>query len=1130
MALYRNVSWDEFNSLGTGLPTPSQTRLYNALGRNSESSDDNFFTKRAKSIDNAIGTTGAAVVSAIDSAIENKNNEERNKRWNQSMDDIYKSAGYDNMDDYYNAKDEASRNAFNKIGFDYDAHWDNRANADLRGDKETVARLDQEYQDALGRLTGEDADIVNRFENIQNQLKNQASANAGEAKKAAQDWKDYRENSDVGKRVNQDRGKFLGSAINTLSTAFDVMAPGAGVLANSVQGGIEGIADELEQNGLENFDWGRAGQNALTGATVGAVTGGLNKGISNQLAKNGGNLFKGGNMLTRGLNNLGSSTTAGQIGSTLATGAARGAVSGAVGGATGAGLSAAMNGQDILGSAIQGAQQGFGQGALAGSVMAGANMAANATPGVGNVMRKFNKAGENFNNSGDNTIDRIKNTWNSGESPVANIITEDINAVKQGFQNVGEGIKTLSNRDRTGVLNSLQNVGMGIKNVAEVETIPQDIQNMKINNPYADGIYKTVPAEEVNVQKANNSATTPANAENTLKTSKSEQLRYKAAQELLKQYGTVDKPTAKATNAPKTIQEIADAGFTKPGDVERIADNITGSNGEVNKLVQNLVSTAKRVNTFDGLDGKTIDEFIDESIARNALDGINEGKAVKSQIKAYLNSLDSRRNGSVDWSDNPEDVMDVVRGLEAEAANYEGRSGMNYGTTTQDKMNAAKVAKDVATLLKDRVFETVDVKSAMTPEVGESLKALAPGNKEWANYVDNKIMTAKNVQDLRSVQAPFVRAKKIIDNGYMNSVTYGGRLGNSTNAIPTTKSGIVRDVVNNTLNSNIANRAKAKALNKAADIADRFSGNNAGGGDVVTGGSVNGSTMALPSGEVSGQTYNPSTRIYDMIGRTEGLNNAEQARTADYLINAAQEAEIVPSNSGNTLETLISQPSTSNTGVYNTIYGNQSTGMANNTQMPNNQSATQSNSGYFPVTGDYWTDVLGRAMSAAIDADDVDAFASLYSMYQDSVSNLRKQSSNGKDYSNITNWNSSDRSKLLSAQDAMSQIDQLESAYNTATGGQGGNFLQGNLRSLAANISGGNLDASANNYNKLAESVGMGIVKNLINLGVTESDAKRYLEYLPSLTDTKEQASQKLATLRNIYQSQMNNLYSAYGV
>ena len=149
-------------------------------------------------------------------------------------------------------------------------------------------------------------------------------------------------------------------------------------------------------------------------------------------------------------------------------------------------------------------------------------------------------------------------------------------------------------------------------------------------------------------------------------------------------------------------------------------------------------------------------------------------------------------------------------------------------------------------------------------------------------------------------------------------------------------------------------------------------------------------------------------------------------------------------------------------------------------------------------------------------------------MYQDALSQTQKSS--GKDYSDVTNWNSADRTKLLSAQNAMSQIDQLENAYNNATSGNGGNAIQGWLRSRASDISGGNLDPSASNYNSLSQSVGMGIVKNLINLGVTEADAKRYLEYLPALTDTKEQAAQKLATLRNIYQSQINNLYSAYGL
>ena len=370
-----------YNLLMGNAPVNTFSNSYNALGRtlglssaknSGDNSDDNFFLKRAKSIENAVGTVGSALVSAIDTGIENRNIDERHERHEQSLNDIYKSAGYNDMGEYADAREEAERNAFGKIGVDIDDLHNKRADADIRGDEQAVAAYDKAYEDAKARLSGEDLDTINRFDEIRERLMNQSKRNADENDQAASKWNNYRKDSYVGQKINQDRGKFLGSAINTLSTGLDVMAPGAGILANSVQGGIEGIADELEQNGFKNFDWERAGQNALTGATVGAVTGGLNRGISNQLAKNGGNLFRGGNAITRGLNNLGSSTTAGRIGSTLATGAARGAVSGAVGGAPGAGISAAMNGQDVLGSAIQGAQQGFGQGALAGGVMAGA--------------------------------------------------------------------------------------------------------------------------------------------------------------------------------------------------------------------------------------------------------------------------------------------------------------------------------------------------------------------------------------------------------------------------------------------------------------------------------------------------------------------------------------------------------------------------------------------------------------------------------------------------------------------------------------------------------------------------------------------------------------------------------------
>ena len=411
MALYRNVSWDELDSLGVGMPRPNQTRVYDALGRNTGTdSNDNFFVKRGKSLENAFGTTGAALVSLVDTSIEDAKANARSDNIANRLDEIARKYGYADRGEY----------------------WDALSAAEESGNTDELNRLDNTIGAEMREFT---------------------SANAKEADQAAKDWKNYRENSYVGQKINQDRGKFAGSAINTLSTMADVALPAAGVAFNSIQGGVEGIADELEQNGLENFDWGRAGQNALIGATTGAVTGALNKGLSNKLAKNGGNLFKGGNKLTQGLNNLGSQTALGRVGSTLATGASRGALSGAVGGATGAGLSAAMNGQDVLGSAVQGAVQGAQQGALAGGVMAGANMVASKTPGIGDAMRKFNDAGVDWNArkaNGESFGERLANTWDESttkaignkiaESKLGQRVGEDWNAVKQGFKDVGDTI------------------------------------------------------------------------------------------------------------------------------------------------------------------------------------------------------------------------------------------------------------------------------------------------------------------------------------------------------------------------------------------------------------------------------------------------------------------------------------------------------------------------------------------------------------------------------------------------------------------------------------------------------------------------------------------------------------------
>ena len=1188
MALYSLTSKNDFAKLNR-LPNRAQTEVYDIISGNTGNANDNFFTKRAKSIENTLGTTGAAIVGGVNEKIVNDNRDMMRNEQKAKMNDVYKQFGFNGRDDYetqlYAAEDAGN----------------------------------QAEVDRLLNLPG-----------LSDALKGQANANAAETNKFASDYKDYVQNDYIGQKVNQDRGKFAGSAINTLSTAVDLTGLGATPIANAIQGGIEGVADELEQNGLENFDWQRAGQNALTGAATGAVTGLVNKGVSNALAKNGGNLFKGGNAITQGLNNLGSKTAVGRLGSTLATGAARGALSGAVGGATGAGVQSALQGTDIgtgISNALQGAVQGAGQGAVTGATMAGVNSVINKTP----LMQKINQANQDWQNKkaeGGTFKERLGETWDDsstkalGEkianSKVGQRIGEDIGLVKDALKTTGEGLAVLNGKARKTPLGNIgntvedvsetpaqdayargegsfsdaldefikqggnierdQNGNMNLvksNNMSDYEPLVSDpkvqkhllasVEAAKYENPnakigdtiidsdaliseYADKLtpeqyakfnwddaenalmgelQKIESAKGFNAQQATQNSAwdnlakesgyanyddmaqkfaqanpgVEVSAENVLdwadngaqpyaimqqgtqdiegptsKTSKESKLKYAQGQELLKQYGSIDQPMARSTEAAKTFQELSEMGFTKPGDVERMANAVTGSNGAVSKLTKSVIETAKPVNTFNGIkDDQTIDEFIDSSITKHVLNGLPEGKAIKTSLSAALNSLPSRVNGSVTFEDSAIDTFKTVQELEALSAELKGKGGSTYHRPDRMDLRQAKVVDDVANLLKDRIYDGADVRAALTPEVAQSLKAFDPNNKAWGTTVDDFVANAKTPKDLRSFQKPWVNASRYIDNQYIQAATAGGRVSSASDLlsnVPVTKAGLVKQVANAVVNSAPAHRAKAKfygyLANKAGDNGIPTSTASGNGAPTPT-------ETATPT--TTNSDYNPSTQLYNAIGRTEGAINRDNARTATYLSNAVQQA--------NTLEDLaIANTSSPSTSVYNTVNGSPAT------QVSSNQKS------YFQPTGDYWTDIIGVAMTSAIDANDADAFGTLYSMYQEALSN-----------------NKSTSSSEVKLTDKQRQANAAERALNDFEGAE---------HNFAYDVSdipliGGIANLGGNEYQSKAEALALQVGYMLSGATVNKEEAKNIgMAYVPQPRDNEAVRKSKLNQLRGI--------------
>ena len=1362
--MFKNGQTNLYNTL-MGNPSLSNS-TNNSVGRyaGNTGSSDNFFTKKAKSIENALGTTGATIIGAANEVITNNNRGNMIKDQKTRMNDIAKKYGFNTYQDVWNARDAA----------------------EASGDTETLNKIDN---------------VINP------ELQAQANANAKEANKFASDYKDYVKNDYIGQKTNQDRGKFLGSAINTMSTATDVLGLTNGPITNAIQGGIEGVADELEQNGLQNFDWARAGQNALTGAASGAVTGALNKGISNSLAKKGGNLFKGNNMVTRGLNNLGSNTALGRIGSTIATGAGRGALSGAVGGATGAGISAALNNQDVLGSALQGAVQGAKSGATTGGIMAGANMAINNTPGVGTFLKKVNQAQEDWNAKkadGGSFGERLNETWD--ESPTKALgqrinaklgerIGEDVNAVRQGFQNVGEGLGILA--ERAGIQNpidSMKNVGMGIKDVSNADNIknaqfemlqetnpmrdsyhtgirsPQeinrlgdlvnnfdenemfaypdftlkdaqnavnngeitvysskpietgtfvipskmmaqdyagstgevysktipiddfaaissgdegnylpvrnqnvasttrnisqidpwdklaqengyrsyddviqsymeanpnarinpngmagaittwmdqnpgdynpnspttatgwlkkagsrllesaknrgvgmsiqdvaneqdgysdDIRNMKINdgnifqetaveeppvvqqtttNRRARTVQPEItPEDQMGLQESPETevyrALTKAEAKQRIKDIKADAHQERAAKDLLNQVGTATAPAAKADNMVENVKRFMDDGLTKPEEWKLASDAITGANGVASRMYRNLIKEAGKVDTFSGLGGKygtNLEDTIDYYIKNAGLTG-SDAKGVKNEIVGVIESLPSRAEGSLDMADDAADVMTTIRMLEARKRNYQGQDSRNYKNPDPRSDAKAEAIGKVSSYLENKIYEKVpDAQRVVTGEAIDELKSYFPNNQKWAKSVDDTFSNVKTGKDLRAAQKRFVQTSDYLENINKNYGTYGQKVGDVYgNALSQglKKVPLVGGILAQAADSPWMNRRYAdinvaianKLRGEAIDLPSIKTVKNAETpvDNTTTNTPTNTPTPAeTPSTTTASSNSNPSMNIYNAIGRQEGLSQGDQARVADYLTQANQD---------NTTQTLGNTLGVDNgaTTLYNTMNGGtMSIASANPTN--NYQSITgefntleeERANYFFPPTGDYWSDMLSRAMRRAKNAEDYTALGSLYEMYQEATT----KKSSEKDNSNPVNWSSSDRSSLLKAQNGLDQIDQLEQAYTNAVG-EGSNGIQGTLRQWANNLTFGNADPSAENYVKQANSIGAGIIKNLVNLGSTEYDAQRYIDYLPKLTDTKEQASQKLQALKNAYQSVINNLYNVYAV
>lgn len=1164
--------------------------MYNALGGNA-GANDNFFTKRAKSVENALGTTLSVLPAWAAVGNEDRAIEQRNKDYQAKMNDVYKQFGFNGRDDY---------------------------------EKQLYAADDAGNQAEVDRLLN--------LPGLQSALQTQASANKAEADTAAKNWQDFRENSYVGQKTNQDQGKFLGSAINTLSTATDVLGLTNGPVSNAIQGGIEGIADELEQNGLQNFDWGRAGQNALTGAASGAAVGLVNKGLSNSLAKNGGNLFSGGNKLTQGLNNLGSKTAVGRGISTLATGAGRGAISGAVGGATGAGLQSALNGVELgqgIANTFQGAAQGAGQGALAGTAMAGANMALNKTP----LIQKVNQANQDWQNSGDNfkerwNTTRAEDTWGNR---LRNRGVEDVNAVKQGFKNVGEGLGVLAERgankmkevmadqngnpiDRLRELKTRRDVNKVLSGESEsaqvtpkgmeelpveytnevhqnllrkhpdeanksfinglehIETMrrpdyvyensPRDVQYRRLNvgegdlagrvsvKPYPDDnasyintahlmsgdeAIRGVPTssgetatledfafkrtgnvdansnipqngQNVNVSWDNlakesgfadyNDMTqkfTQANpgvevsAQNVLdwadsaakstftqaKTGKQIKNERAIVEEILGQFRAADKPTVRATKPAETFYSLYNKLGLSDGDQIRQAVHYA----DPGELVPTIIRTAAgKAGVVDLTDAQALVSELKLNKRQNYTKTLN---VLEDIIDSTPSTISGGKNGV--------DALELQRTLEKMSSDAKGTNGTYHiGNNVVDQTTAKnldRIASNIGENLDKAAAANGAVEYALNKYSNEiqQMRNAFPNNQKWQAMVDNEIAGATTIKQLRSSIKDLVRASIFIDSGDENMASFGGRMAAAGANIPTSRAGITNKLLNTAVD-------KVNSTPLARNLRlKRYEKNVANNETPISSSRENGMQATPPTTPTAtnNTTYNPAAQIYNAIGRTEGEIQGEKA-AANYITEAANNTEPVAINNNT--------QGTASTAVYDAFNGAASS------------SPASSSTGQTTMTsGDYYTDLLGRAMQMALDDNNAAAYAALLQMYQEAAA---KQPNTSTEQAKLTDK----QRQANAAAIALDELEQLtpDTAYNLSD----------------IPVIGGIATLGGNSYETAAKSLAQQVGYMLSGANVTKDEAENIGKaYVPLPRDNETIRQQKLNKIRGII-SEYQRTYS----
>lgn len=488
-----------------------------------------------------------------------------------------------------------------------------------------------------------------------------------------------------------------------------------------------------------------------------------------------------------------------------------------------------------------------------------------------------------------------------------------------------------------------------------------------------------------------------------------------------------------------------------------------------------------------------------------------------------------------------------------------------------DPKNAVKaeILTDIANQMDDLSYSVIPEKNVnrMFDDTIDEFRtraqeAKAQGNnkhaKAYTKLADELENTPRTIKAFRSFKKDFVDASNIAE------ITAGARSGSLEAGLG--KGINIKNKLVNTLLAEPTDRALAYAGGKISDLGDVVNG---------VGGIPRVDTLSNVDSGVTGYLTGKNTIDSPLKGRaaTAVLNGIADNVTALDVINPNIRSKVADLstalqrnigggeninslvNIGNRIEARgIAQNQVNNAdrakfeqeanNAINNAVNEYGSGVLDFTSLPENLNNTQqailsTAVGNIPQTAQTYTpepeytsgqstaistlDRISKAAELALSAGDLTSFATLLDLY--------KQASElygGDNTSNAASkLNATQQNNLAKLEAASTAIDELESLYNQAGGGQG--RIGGNIAEFGAKL-GLNNDASAYNsaarglINQIAAAVGKTDSLN------TEGEVQRAMDLVPKITDTPEEASAKLESLRKMLNANKQTYADLYGV